>query len=60
MTFSFDNLMTLAALALLILLRFDARRFGAADFDDEYGLVRILVMDDLDIPVLEVRGFVRP
>jgi membrane protease YdiL (CAAX protease family) len=37
-TFSFDNLMTLAALALLILLRFDARRFGAADFDDEFEL----------------------
>ena len=35
MTLSFDNLMTLAALGLLIVLRFDARRFGAADFDDE-------------------------
>jgi hypothetical protein len=34
-TFSFENLMTLAALGLLIVLRFDARRFGAADFDDE-------------------------
>ncbi|MDL2335926.1 MAG: CPBP family intramembrane metalloprotease [Chloroflexota bacterium] len=35
MTLSIDNLMTLAALGLLIVLRFDARRFGAADFDDE-------------------------
>jgi hypothetical protein len=35
MTFSFNNVMTLAALGLLIVLRFDARRFGAADFDDE-------------------------
>ncbi len=35
MTFSFENLMVLAALGLLIVLRFDARRFGAADFDDE-------------------------
>lgn len=35
MSLSFDNLMTLAALGLLIVLRFDARRFGAADFDDE-------------------------
>ncbi len=35
MTLSLDNLMTLAALGLLIVLRFDARRFGAADFDDE-------------------------
>jgi hypothetical protein len=30
-----DNLFTLAAAGLLIILRFDARRFGAADFDDE-------------------------
>ena len=35
MTLSFDNLMTLAALGLLIALRVDARRFGAADYDDE-------------------------
>lgn len=35
MTFSFENLMVLAALGLLIVLRVDARRFGAADFDDE-------------------------
>jgi hypothetical protein len=34
-TLTFDNLMTLAALGLLVILRFDARRFGAADFDDE-------------------------
>jgi membrane protease YdiL (CAAX protease family) len=35
MTLDFENLMTLAALGLLIVLRVDARRFGAADFDDE-------------------------
>lgn len=35
MSLTLDNLMTLAALGLLIVLRFDARRFGAADFDDE-------------------------
>lgn len=35
MTLSFDHLMTVAALGLLIVLRVDARRFGAADFDDE-------------------------
>ena len=35
MTLTLENLMVLAALALLIVLRFDARRFGAADFDDE-------------------------
>ncbi|MEO8626234.1 MAG: CPBP family glutamic-type intramembrane protease [Candidatus Limnocylindrales bacterium] len=35
MTLSIDNLMTLAALGLLLVLRVDARRFGAADFDDE-------------------------
>ena len=35
MTLDFANLMTVAALGLLIVLRVDARRFGAADFDDE-------------------------
>ena len=35
MTLTFENLMVVAALGLLIILRFDARRFGAADFDDE-------------------------
>jgi membrane protease YdiL (CAAX protease family) len=35
MTLDFQNLMTVAALGLLIVLRVDARRFGAADFDDE-------------------------
>jgi hypothetical protein len=30
-----ENLIMLAVVGLLILLRFDARRFGAADFDDE-------------------------
>jgi membrane protease YdiL (CAAX protease family) len=35
MTMDFANLMTVAALGLLIVLRIDARRFGAADFDDE-------------------------
>ena len=35
MTLDFENLMTVAALGLLIFLRVDARRFGAADFDDE-------------------------
>lgn len=35
MTLDFENLMTVAALGLLIVLRVDARRFGAADFDDE-------------------------
>jgi membrane protease YdiL (CAAX protease family) len=30
-----ENLVMLAVVGLLIILRFDARRFGAADFDDE-------------------------
>jgi membrane protease YdiL (CAAX protease family) len=34
-TLDFENLMTVAALGLLVFLRVDARRFGAADFDDE-------------------------
>ena len=35
MSLTLVNLFTLAAVGLLIILRFDARRFGAADFDDE-------------------------
>ena len=35
MSLTLDNLFTLASAGLLIVLRFDARRFGAADFDDE-------------------------
>ena len=30
-----ETLILLAIVGLLILLRFDARRFGAADYDDE-------------------------
>jgi hypothetical protein len=35
MSGTIETLILLAIVALLILLRFDARRFGAADFDDE-------------------------
>jgi hypothetical protein len=43
MTLDFDNLMTVAALGLLIFLRVDARRFGAADFDDETAVAGVRV-----------------
>ncbi|HEY7024745.1 MAG TPA: CPBP family intramembrane glutamic endopeptidase [Candidatus Limnocylindrales bacterium] len=35
MTLTLENLIILATVGLLLLLRFDAARFGAADFDDE-------------------------
>src|SRR5436305_9954780 len=35
MTLSLETLIILATVGLLILLRFDASRFGAADYDDE-------------------------
>jgi hypothetical protein len=38
MSLTLENLFMLAAAGLLIVLRFDARRFGAADFDDEMAI----------------------
>lgn len=35
MTLTLENLIILATVGLLLLLRFDAARFGAADYDDE-------------------------
>src|SRR6478672_3667704 len=35
MTLTLENLIILATVGLLVLLRFDAARFGAADYDDE-------------------------
>lgn len=35
MTLTLENLIILAIVGLLVLLRFDAARFGAADYDDE-------------------------
>lgn len=35
MTLTLENLIILAVVGLLLLLRFDAARFGAADYDDE-------------------------
>ncbi len=35
MAFTIENLILLALVGLLIILRFDARRFGAAEYDDE-------------------------
>jgi hypothetical protein len=35
MSFNLESLILLAVVGLLILLRFDARRFGAAEYDDE-------------------------
>src|SRR5688500_3430180 len=35
MPFNIEGLILLAVVGLLILLRFDARRFGAAEYDDE-------------------------
>jgi hypothetical protein len=34
-SFTLENLIILAIVGLLLLLRFDAARFGAADYDDE-------------------------
>ena len=35
MALTIENLILLAIVGLLIILRFDARRFGAAEYDDE-------------------------
>lgn len=61
-----ESLILLATAALLILLRFDARRFGAADFDDEEapgGLrawLRRLTWYGLGIALVAVVYFLHP
>lgn len=66
MTLDFENLMTVAALGLLIVLRVDARRFGAADFDDETAVsdwrvwARRLTWYGLGIVLVLVAYFVFP
>jgi hypothetical protein len=72
MPFNIEGLILLGVVALLILLRFDARRFGAAEYDDEdagglrtwfrrlswyaFGLLLILVVYFLHPQPLSVLG----